>query len=318
MPDACLNVGVLAQTAEELDELVRLVKTAGHHACALIDSTFLKVVTELPDADAWLVSSDYPESARLLLETLDLSSIPVVYNDEGSLSDEDRALTKIQLREKRAKKLSTKLELLTRGEVQDRVESTRDRAKYLWVLAASTGGPKAISEFLDEIPAELSEVAFLYVQHIDSGTMQTLKKVVDKHSAFNVQMLDVPRVIREKTVYLVPPSMQIDLLDNGVITPLPIPWKGDYSPSIDQVIAKVARVFANRGGAIIFTGMGDDGAKSSKLLHHRGGEVWVQSADSCAIDSMPVSVQSLMQAGEEDSPAQLAKKLVARHSVVVE
>ncbi len=315
MPEACLNVGVLAHTAEQLGELVRLVQTAGHRASASLDSTFLKVVTELPKADAWLVASDYPESARKLLEALDLTAIPVVYNDDGSVSEEDKALSSVELREKRAKKLATKLELLTRGEVQDRAEGSRARAKYLWVLAASTGGPKAISDFLDEIPAELAGVAFLYVQHIDDGTMKTLKQVVDTHSAFNVQMLDVPRVIREKTIYLVPPSMQIDLLDNGVITPLPVPWKGDYSPSIDQVIAKVARVFADRGGAIIFTGMGDDGARSSKLLHYRGGEVWVQSAGSCAVDSMPVSVQAIMQAGEEGEPAQLARKLVARHAL---
>lgn len=308
-----LSVGVLAHTPEQSGELVRLVQTAGHRACATLDSTFLKVVTELPAADVWLVSSDYPESARGLLEALDVASIPVVY-DDNALSDEEKTLSKVELREKRARRLANKLELLTRGEVQDRVEATRARAKYLWVLAASTGGPKAISEFFDEIPAELSGVAFLYVQHIDDGTMQTLKQVVDKHSVFNVQMLDVPRVIREKTVYLVPPSMQIDLLESGVITPLPVPWKGDYSPSIDQVIAKVARVFADRGGAIIFSGMGDDGARSSQLLHYRGGEVWVQSASSCAVDSMPMSVQAIMQAGEEGEPAQLAKKLVARHA----
>ena len=99
------------------------------------------------------------------------------------------------------------------------------------------------------------------------------------------------RVIREKTVYLISPLHQIELLEGGVLSPLPDPWGGRYRPSIDQVIAKVARVYRDRGGAIVFTGMGDDGANSCTMLHHRGGQVWIQSAASCAIDSMPVSVE---------------------------
>ena len=74
----------------------------------------------------------------------------------------------------------------------------------------------------------------------------------------------------------------------------------------------MARVFAKRGGAIIFTGMGDDGARSSKLLRYRGGEVWVQEADSCAIDSMPISVQSFTEPHVLGTPQQLAEQFVER------
>lgn len=313
MGGPCLKVGVLANSSTQVGEFVRLIQTAGHRASASLDAS-QSLPNTLPEVDVWLATSNQCDAARLLLESLDATDTPIIYEDEGLLiegDDELATLTPAELRVKRAKRLANKLQLLAHGHIRDISSETRARAKHVWVLAASTGGPKAISEFLDEIPASLAEVAFLYVQHIDSGTMETLKQVVEKHSAFCVRTLDAPCVIREKTVYLIPPNTQIDLLDSGVITPLDQPWKGDYSPSIDQVIAKVARVFAQRGGAIIFTGMGDDGARSSKLLHYRGGKVWVQSANSCAVDSMPVSVQALVDVSVDGAPAQLAQKLVA-------
>lgn len=317
MGGPCLKVGVLANSATQVGEFVRLIQTAGHRASASLDASH-PLPGVLPEADVWLVTSNHGNAARALLEKLDAANIPIIYEEDGVITPDEElaALSAPELRLKRAKRLASKLQLLAHGQVRDTSCATRARAKYVWVLAASTGGPKAIAEFLDEIPASLSEVAFLYVQHIDNGTMETLRQVVDKHSAFCVSTLDAPRVIREKTLYLIPPNTQIDLLDSGVITPLDQPWVGDYSPSIDQVIAKVARVFAKRGGAIIFTGMGDDGARSSKLLHYRGGKVWVQSANSCAVDSMPVSVQALVDVAENGAPAQLAKKLVAHFSLM--
>ncbi len=314
MPTACLKVGVLATTSMQMGEFVRLVQTAGHRACASIDAS-VSLPQVLPEVDAWLVASNYPESAKAFLERLDAANAPIVFEDDA-LVDDDAELSPHDLRVQRARRLASKLHFIAQGDVRDRANDNLARAKYVWVLAASTGGPKAVADFLDGIPEELAGVAFLYVQHINDDTMQTLKQVVTKHSAFDVYMLDTPRVIREKTLYLIPPSTQIDLLDNGVITPLGKPWQGDYSPSIDQVIAKVARIFASRGGAIIFTGMGDDGASSSKLLHYRGGEVWVQSTDSCAVDSMPASVLATMGDIEQGAPHELAKKLVARYAQV--
>ncbi len=314
-----MKIGVLANSPEQLGEFVRVVQMAGYRTAGSVDvSQVLPDV--LPDADVWFTASQYSDDAIGMLELFGQSDTPVVFDDQAfeaapassdELEDIDPPHTAGEIRARRARQLANKLEGLAHGQVKDR-SSDCQRATYLWVLAASTGGPKAISEFLDGIPSSLSRVAFLYVQHINDETMHTLKQVVDKHSQFKVYLVDTPRVIREKTVYMVSPSMQIELRDDGVIAPLDKPWEGDYSPSIDQVIAKVARVFAKRGGAIIFTGMGDDGARSSKLLRYRGGEVWVQEAESCAIDSMPISVQSFTEPHVLGTPQQLAERFVER------
>lgn len=303
-----LKIGVLANSSEQVGEFVRIVQAAGYRASATIDAS-QALLDYVPDVDVWFASPGYSKEVADLLDLFDKKDTPIVFDDE-SFDGSIKELSSTELREKRARRLGIKLEGFAHGHVLDRA-SRFQRAKHLWVLAASTGGPKAISDFLDGVPASLDNVALLYVQHISDDTMQTLKQVVDKHSQFSVCLVDAPRVIREKTLYMIPPSMQIELRDDGIIAPVDKPWEGDYAPSIDQVIAKVARVFAERGGAIIFTGMGDDGARSSKLLHHRGGQVWAQQAESCAVDSMPVSVESFTQPNVSGTPEQLARQFVA-------
>ena len=204
---------------------------------------------------------------------------------------------------------------------------SRSRRRCVEFTALSPGGPviglrieaihyflSAVAQFLTGIPDDLESVAFLYVQHIEHQALESLRKIVNRHCGWHVEHTDEARVIREKTVYLVSPRYQIELLEGGVLSPLPEQaWGGRYRPSIDQVIAKVARVYRDRGGAIVFTGMGDDGARSCTMLHHRGGTVWTQTAASCTIDSMPVSVEKKGCVQFSAAPAELARQFVNLH-----
>lgn len=307
---ACLNVGVLASNADQLGEFIRLIQTAGHRACVSLD-TSRTLPSDLPEADVWLASSNQAPIARALIDKLEASGAAIIFEEDGDdLLDEELAgLSPPEKRQKRARRLAAKLQLLGQGSLRY-FDSGLARARSVWVLGASTGGPKAVAEFLAALPADLPGVAFIYVQHIDQNTIKSLRQSVLQACSYEVCVVDIPTVLRERTVYITPPSHQVDLLDGGILTPVHKPWAGGYSPSIDQVIAKVARVYAHNGGAIIFTGMGDDGARSCKFMHFRGGQIWVQNSASCAVDSMPVSVQSYMSPDQEGTPQQLASQLI--------
>lgn len=306
---ACLNVGVLASNADQLGEFIRLIQTAGHRACVSLD-TSRALPSDLPKADVWLASSHQAPVARTLIDKLEAAGAAIIFEEDGDDARDEElvGLSAPEKREKRARRLAKKLQLLGQGSIRY-FDSPLTRARWVWVLGASTGGPKAVAEFLRELPKDLAGVAFIYVQHIDQSTISSLKQSVEQACSYEVCVVDMPAVLRERTVYITPPCHQVDLLDSGIVAPLQKPWAGEYSPSIDQVIAKVARVYAHNGGAIIFTGMGDDGARSCKLMHFRGGQIWVQNADSCAVDSMPVSVQAYMHPDHEGTPQQLAGQL---------
>lgn len=312
-----LAIGVIAASVKQMAELGRLVKGAGYAVAASVEIK-AGLRDPLPQVDVWVANLDlHDPEVCAVMDGLDLDGPPVIYEDDlqlvsgpSSQKADEKPLLPAEIRQQKERRLALKLRQL----VRDSAVETRRRAQHVWVLAASTGGPDAVAKFLAGIPDDLDGVAFLYVQHIEHQALESLQKVVTRHCGWRVESTDVTRVIREKTIYLVSPRHQIELLEGGVLSPLPEqPWGGRYRPSIDQVIAKVARVYRNRGGAIIFTGMGDDGANSCTMLHHRGGQVWIQTAASCAIDSMPVSVEKQGCVHFSAAPEELARQFVNLH-----
>ncbi|MEC8429076.1 MAG: chemotaxis protein CheB, partial [Pseudomonadota bacterium] len=63
-------------------------------------------------------------------------------------------------------------------------------------------------------------------------------------------------------------------------------------------------------GAIVFTGMADDGTAGARLIHQNGGQVWVQSPSSCTISSMPDEALNTGVVSVIASPEGLAARLV--------
>lgn len=314
-----LAVGVLATSPKQVDELSRLASGAGFTIAASLDAAALGD-SALPVVDAWLVSMDlHEEAAQRLLEQLEGCGAPVIYDDDASnvnSAGHDSGEASL-LRQQRSRRLAAKLQQVVRDAVGQEATPGEliplPRAQKLWVIAASTGGPDAIAKFLRGIPSDLHGVALLYVQHMEDYGHANLCRVTARNSCWSVQTIDKARVIRENTIYVVSPAQQFELSEAGVISPLAEPWGGRYRPCIDQAMAKVARVFRDRGGAIVFTGMGDDGAASSTLMHHRGGQIWVQQAASCTIDSMPVSVLKKGCVSYIGEPAALAQQFVYFH-----
>lgn len=311
-----LAIGVITASAKQLGELTRLVRGAGCNLAAALEFQ-QGAVPSLPEVDAWLVYLDLQdEAAQALQERLETCGVPVIYADDlqqpAAINDEPPALPAV-LRQQKERHFAAKLRQLVRESPTADAVPVRPRAQKVWVIAASTGGPDAVIEFVRGLPDNLGGVALFYVQHIDSQGHNNLCNVVAKQCRWSVTTIDAASVIREKTIYMVSPAQQIDVSDGGVVSPSAEPWAGRYRPCIDQVIAKVARAYRNRAGAIIFTGMGDDGAGSCTLMHHRGGQVWVQQAATCTIDSMPVSAEKKGCVSFSGKPSALAEQFVYYH-----
>lgn len=320
MNQSGLAIGVLAASTKQLGELNRLVKGAGFSVTASVELRQEPPKT-LPPVDVWVVNLDMHEvRAQVVVDHIEALNLPVIYEEDldihhtdASPNSTEKPLTPTDMRIKKERRIASKLHHLVREpHVQSPALALR-RADQVWVLAASTGGPEAVAEFLDGLPDDLEGVALLYAQHIEAQALTNLRMVVQKHCNWAVQFTDQAQVIREKTVYILSPLHQIELSDAGVLSPLQEPWGGRYRPSIDQVIAKVARVYRKKGGAIVFSGMGDDGANSCTLLHHRGGQVWIQATSTCTIDSMPASVEKNGSAGFSAKPSDLARQFVQYH-----
>jgi chemosensory pili system protein ChpB (putative protein-glutamate methylesterase) len=195
-------------------------------------------------------------------------------------------------------------------EGQSQLRSTHKvKASHIWVLAASTGGPEAVKQFLDIAPVDM-DIAFIYAQHIGEGHSHALSTSIARNNQFECSVAIHGDVVTSGRVIIVPPEHQISIQKNGSIIAYPQkPWRGVYKPSVDQVVANVASNYGACSGVIFFTGMGNDGAKACRLMSLHKGQVWAQNVSGCVAPSMPQEVINTGCNSKIDTPENLARHL---------
>ena len=296
-----LRLGLLADSSIQLSNLKSIVTSAQYHIAAEL-LTRSENLNNIPDVDIWVARIDGEDKDSLaFLEYLDNLDVPVIFDEADSYSSLNV--------EERARRFTAKIEASVHQPAENL--DNLNRAKEVWVLAASAGGPEAVIQFIKMLPNELPGVAFIYAQHIDAKMALSLRQSLSRHTTWPVLYSAQAHIIYEKCFYMVAPDNQLEVDRSKHLNPLRSPWGGIYKPSIDEVVAKVALRYGKDCGVIIFSGMGDDGAKACKLVKRTGGKVWAQAPESCAIDSMPseaIKTQSVSYIG---TPELLAKHFIA-------
>lgn len=299
-----LQLGILVDSAHKQLALAQLVARSGHSVgCQLLLSASEPESPQLLEQslDAWVVdvAEDYCDEQHLLERLFAQSRVPIILSDSSEFtpgSEEHSAwLRRTGLRLQRL-----------RGDINLQQVNP---ANELWVLAASTGGPAAVKRFLAQLPANLG-IALLYVQHIDANQAATLNRMMSKAGNYPAMLATQGLVLEANSLTLVTAREPVEILENGtLIVNYGQSWKGSYAPSIDQLAANAARIYRERCGLIIFTGMGDDGAASCRLIKQLGGRAWAQSPDDCTSDSMPVSALATGCVSLSGTPEYLARSL---------
>lgn len=178
-------------------------------------------------------------------------------------------------------------------------------ARCVWLLAASLGGPAAVKSFLDALPANLP-VAFIYAQHIDPGFEYKLPQILGRHNNWRFFNGEDGSRVHEGEVMVAPIRRAIEFGPGGEVILSDKPWPGAYQPAIEVLLDEVIKTFSPACGAIIFSGMGEDGVAACGRMHAKGMEVWTQSAESAACATMPQAVQLAGFSSRQGSPEELA------------
>ncbi|WP_181919202.1 chemotaxis protein CheB [Alkalilimnicola ehrlichii] len=183
-------------------------------------------------------------------------------------------------------------------------------ALRVWVLGASFGGPDALKRFFGALP-DLPGAALIVGQHIGDGFVEVLAAQLNR--AGRVPVVPAAEGVRLQAgfAYVAPVGQRVVIDSSGSFIFRPEPERLAYSPSINAIMNEVAIRFGSRSGAIVFTGMGDDGALGCRAIAEAGGEVWVQERSSCAIDSMPACAEATGAVRRSGPPEALAKALLA-------
>jgi two-component system chemotaxis response regulator CheB len=159
----------------------------------------------------------------------------------------------------------------------------RTRARVI-AIAASTGGPPALSRILSELPADF-RAPLLVVQHIAEGFAEGLAKWLGESSRLRVKVGARGEPLQPGTVYLAPDRCHLGVEGERIALSDDPPIDG-FKPSGSYLFESVARSYGPAALGLILTGMGRDGVQGLAALRAAGGTVVAQDRDTSVIFGM--------------------------------
>ena len=156
------------------------------------------------------------------------------------------------------------------------------------VIAASTGGPRALSRLLPELPSPIGE-GVVIVQHMPAGFTASLAARLDRDSALRVREAAPGDALDPGTALIAPGGTHLRLeLGRSVLSDAdPI---GGLRPRADLTIADLVETWGERTLLVVLTGMGRDGVEGARAVREAGGRVLCEAAETCTVYGMPRAV----------------------------
>jgi two-component system chemotaxis response regulator CheB len=169
--------------------------------------------------------------------------------------------------------------------------TVRRNAASAVVVAASTGGPRALAEVVSRLPADF-DAAVLVVQHMPAEFIPTLADRLGQLTSLPVTVAADGDVVLASRLYLAPGAGQMRLRRGTYSVTVEID-PGDplcsSRPSADPLFLSVARIFGRNGIGVVLSGMGRDGADGLRAVRGAGGAAVVQDRASAIIYGMPAA-----------------------------
>lgn len=193
-------------------------------------------------------------------------------------------------------------------------ELAADPHQKVWVLGASLGGPDVVKAFLQAVP-DTPDVCMILAQHIGENFAELMASQLNRVTTMEVRAVKNGDRIKNGMIYIAPVEERLKISRDGVIYFDTEIRPRLYKPCIDFVMEEVALRYGKQAGAIVFSGMGDDGTEGVKIIARCGGTVWAQTAETCVISSMPDCARGTGYVSFSGSPEMLALRLVQEISV---
>jgi two-component system chemotaxis response regulator CheB len=167
----------------------------------------------------------------------------------------------------------------------------------LVAIAASLGGPKALSQVLRVLPRGFPAPVCI-CQHISDGFTEGLAHWLSSETALHVMEATHEQLMEPGSVYIAPSGAHLMVRGDGRLVLDNRPPLRGFRPSCDLLLSSAAEAFGRRCIGVILTGMGRDGARGLKEIRELGGKTIAQNAETCAVYGMPREAVQLGAAEE--------------------
>ncbi|MBS0205152.1 MAG: chemotaxis-specific protein-glutamate methyltransferase CheB [Planctomycetes bacterium] len=159
-------------------------------------------------------------------------------------------------------------------------------------IAASTGGPAALSELLIGIAGRLT-VPVVVVQHMPANFTGALAERLANKTRLDVREATDLAPLDSARIWIAPGNhhLVLERTASGIRTRLnQNPPENECRPAADVLFRSVAQAFGPRVLAIVLTGMGQDGLAGCRSVRAQGGRILVQDEVTSAVWGMPGQV----------------------------
>jgi len=153
------------------------------------------------------------------------------------------------------------------------------------VIAASTGGPKALCQLCADIPNNFS-VPIVLVQHNTTGFDKSFAQWLDGFTPVNVCLAEKAVIPTKGNLYVAPTDRHLELGKNGFQFD-DGPPVNNQKPAADVLFKSAAELYGQALVSVVLTGMGCDGAEGTRYVKQAGGITIAQDEASSMIYGMP-------------------------------
>lgn len=274
-------------------------------------SVLHRIMQERPRAVVMLSAGGADGGADATLRALELGAVEFVRKPSGAISLDLEDVSEQLLGALRAA-ACTNLGILPRADATtDRAAGVRGKvsaaptsgagayASQVVCVAASTGGPAALSRVVPRLP-KFEHTAVLIVQHMPAGFTASLASRLHGASRLSVHEAADGDAILAGHVYIAPGGFHMRVsgtiaapalaLDRGAAE-----W--GVRPAADPLFKSASKLFGACTIGVVLTGMGRDGAAGLSAIRKAGGRAVVQHRDSAVIAGMPDA--ALREAGAD-------------------
>ncbi|GAB1370561.1 chemotaxis response regulator protein-glutamate methylesterase [Candidatus Kapaibacterium sp.] len=153
-------------------------------------------------------------------------------------------------------------------------------------IGSSTGGPKALSIILSNIPTDFPS-ALIIVQHVDAQFTYGLVDWLKNYSRLPIQLIKEGDYPLNGKIYIAHTNDHLVINKKGEFEYTHNPIHIHYRPSVDVFFESLKNVWQYNDIAILLTGMGADGAKGLLELRKKGWHTIAQDESTSTVYGMP-------------------------------
>lgn len=293
----------LSKIEDTLPDLITLdIEMPGMNGIEVLQ----KIKERFPDVHVVMISAATQESAEHTIEALKQGALDFIEKPTGSDQEANERQLHRQLRKvlsivetkiilKRGKGIAPALQ----GDYQASLNG--EKAKSSWsngskievvVIGVSTGGPQALPEVLERLPASFN-IPIIIVQHLPALFVSVLVNSLNAKSNLKVVEIKENQPLQPGVVHIAPGGLHTKVVVKpGSRVPVTIltkdPPENFCRPSADYMFRSVADIYHGNVLAVIMTGMGKDGVAGMKLLKSYGASTIAQDEATSVVFGMPM------------------------------